>query len=84
MPEFLLAEHLATKLDLQPAELPQFEQRGIIKAVKKNGHTYYSAQDVYRLKGVLHFMRSDGLSLDEAHDRIANWNHIAQAAGAAN
>jgi hypothetical protein len=39
---------------------------------------------VYRLKGILHFMRSDGLSLDEAHDRIANWNHIAQAAGAAN
>jgi DNA-binding transcriptional MerR regulator len=84
MPEFVLAEHLATKLDIQFAELPQFEQRGIIKAVKKNGHTYYSSRDVYRLKGVLHFMRTDGLSVDDAFDRVTNWNHLTQAAGAAN
>lgn len=84
MPEFVLAEHLATKLDIQSAELPQFEQRGIIKPVKKNGHTYYSSRDVYRLKGVLHFMRTDGLSVDDAFDRVTNWNHLTQAAGAAN
>lgn len=83
MPEFLLAEHLAMKLELQPVELPQFEQKGIIKAVNKNGHTYYSAKDVYRLKGVLHFMRNDGLSLDDAYDRVANWNQM-QAEAAAN
>jgi DNA-binding transcriptional MerR regulator len=79
MPEFMLAEHLASKLEIEMAELPQFEQRGIIKAVKKNGRIYYSSRDMYRLKGVLHFMR-DGLSIEEAHDRVANFHHMKQTA----
>jgi DNA-binding transcriptional MerR regulator len=83
MPEFLLAEQLALKLDLTQAELPGFEAEGIIRAVKKNGRTYYSSGDFCRLKGVLHFMRTDGLSLAEAQDRVANWNWFSQAAASA-
>lgn len=79
MPEFLLAEHMASKLELEQTELPQFEQRGIIKAVMKNGRVYYSSRDFYRLKGVLHFMRN-GLSIEDAHDRVANFNQLSQAA----
>jgi DNA-binding transcriptional MerR regulator len=83
MPEFLLAELLAAKLELDTTDLPQFEAQGIIKAVKKNGRTYYSSRDFYRLKGVLHFMRSKGLSVEEAQDRVANWNWFSQSAVAA-
>lgn len=83
MPEFLLAEMLANKLNLQPADLTEFEAEGIIKAVNKNGRTYYSSRDFYRLKGVLHFMRDQGLSLDEAHDRVVNWKWFPQASAAA-
>jgi DNA-binding transcriptional MerR regulator len=82
MPEFLLAEQLASKLSLEVSELPQFEAQGILKPVSKNGRTYYSSRDFYRLKGILHFMREKGLSLDEAHDRVANWNWFPQAAAA--
>jgi DNA-binding transcriptional MerR regulator len=82
MPEFILAAHLAAKLEVNESELPQFEQQGIIKAVDKNGNTYYSARDFYRLKGVLHFMQK-GLSADEALERITNWNWFAQGVGAA-
>lgn len=85
MPEFLLAEQLAVKLKLVQAELGPFEAQGIIRAVKKNGRTYYSSRDFYRLKGVLHFMRTKGLSMDEAQDEVANWNGLAQpAASSAN
>jgi len=80
MPEFLLAEQLAEKLDITQAELLDFEAQELIQPVKKNGRTYYSSRDFYRLKGVLHFMRTMGLSLDEAQDRVANWNWFAQAA----
>jgi DNA-binding transcriptional MerR regulator len=82
MSEFLLAEQLATKLDLMENELSQFESHGILKPVKKNGRTYYSSRDFYRLKGVLHFMRANGLSMEEAQDRVANWNWIPQAQSA--
>jgi len=79
MPEFLLAEQLAGKLDLSTADLPQFEAQGILKPVSKNGRTYYSSRDFYRLKGVLHFMRANGLSIEEAQDRVANWDWFSQA-----
>lgn len=83
MSEFILAEQVAIKLDLMQDNLPEFESQGILKPVKKNGRTYYSSRDFYRLKGVLHFMRTNGLSIEEAQDRVANWNWFAQANSAA-
>jgi len=82
MPEFILAAHLASKLNLDQSDLPMYEQEGIIKPVSKNGNTYYSARDFYRLKGVLHFMREKGLSSNEALDRVLNWDWFTQTAGA--
>lgn len=83
MSEFILAAHLAAKLDLNETDLPLYEQQGILKPVNKNGNTYYSARDFYRLKGVLHFVREQGLSPDEAYDRVLNWNWFGQSATAA-
>jgi hypothetical protein len=83
MPEFLLAELLASKLELSTNDLPEFEAQGILKPVHKNGRTYYSSRDFYRLKGVLHFMRTNGLSIEEAQDRLANWNWFPQGQAAA-
>jgi DNA-binding transcriptional MerR regulator len=80
MSEFLLAEQLTAKLNLTGSDLSQFESQGILKPVTKNGHTYYSSRDFYRLKGVLFFMRDKGLTLDEAQDRVANWNWFTQSA----
>jgi len=80
MPEFLLAEHLAQKLEIEQNELFRFESEGVIRAVKKNGRTYYSSRDFYRLKGVLHFMRTKGLSVEEAQDQVANASLLSQAA----
>ena len=79
MPEFLLAQQLASKLELSLDELAQFEAQGILKPVSKNGRVYYSSRDFYLLKGVLHFMRTNGLSLEEAQDRVTNWNWFPQA-----
>jgi DNA-binding transcriptional MerR regulator len=70
MPEYILAELLATKLGLSPEELRSFEAKGVIRPVAKNGRAYYSSRDWYRLKGVLHFMRDKGLSLEEARARV--------------
>jgi DNA-binding transcriptional MerR regulator len=70
MPDFFLAEHLAAKLGLLQKELSDFEARGVIRRVAKNGRTYYSSQDFYRLKGVLHFMRNKGLSVEAARGRV--------------
>lgn len=70
MPDYFLAEHLPKKLGVTADELADFERRGVIKAVSKNGRRYYSAQDWYRLKAVLHFIRAEGLSLEKARFRL--------------
>ena len=71
MPEYFLAEHLAAKMGLSKDGLASFEAKGVVRAVVKNRRTYYSSRDFYRLKGVLHFMRDKGLSLEAARARVA-------------
>jgi DNA-binding transcriptional MerR regulator len=63
------AEHLADKLEISPAQLSDFEQKGIIKGIAKVGRVFYSSRDLYRLKGILLFM-SRGLTLEEALRRV--------------
>ena len=70
MPDYILSAHLATKLGLSEDELRNFERRRVIQAKQKNGATYYSSRELYKLKGVLYFMRKKGLSLEEARDRV--------------
>ncbi len=76
MSEFMLAQHFAAKLNLEESKLPEFVAQGIIKPVKKNGNTYFSSRDLYRLRGVLHFMEN-GLTADEAFDRVLHANAFA-------
>jgi DNA-binding transcriptional MerR regulator len=70
MPDYILEDHLIQRLELSQMDLQGFEQRGIIQGVEKNGYVFYSSREFYRLKGVLHYMRSQGLSLDEARAKV--------------
>ena len=70
MPDYFLVEHLAAKMGLSKEGLASFEAKGVIRAVVKNRRTYYSSRDFYRLKGVLHFVRHKGLSLEAARARV--------------
>ena len=70
MPDYILDNHLIRMLELSPMDLQRFEQRGIIEGVEKNGLVFYSSREFYRLKGVLHYMRNQGLSLDDARAKM--------------
>lgn len=79
MPDYFLADSLATKLGLGWKELQEYEARGVIHSVIKEGRTYYSSQDFYRLKGILHFTRNKGLSLEEAQARVPSRPKLVSA-----
>jgi DNA-binding transcriptional MerR regulator len=70
MPDYILEDHLIQRLELSPMDLQGFEQRGIIQGVEKNGYVFYSSREFHRLKAVLHYMRNQGLSLDEARAKV--------------
>lgn len=67
---YLPAEHVAGKLNLSSEELLEFEAKGVISGVSRVGRTFYSSRDVYRLKAVLHFMRTRGMSVEQAQERM--------------
>jgi DNA-binding transcriptional MerR regulator len=62
-------EHLLDKLQISPQELNHLEQKGIVKGITKAGRVFYSARDLYRLRGIRVFM-SRGLTLEEAQKRV--------------
>ena len=63
------AEHLLEKLQISAAQLQDFEEKGIVHGISKVGRVFYSARDMYRLKGILLLM-SRGLPLDVAKWRV--------------
>lgn len=70
MPDYFLREHFAAKLGIPEAELAKFEMEGVIRPVPKKGRLYFPSSDLYRVKAILHFMRTDGLSLNEARAKF--------------
>lgn len=66
MPDYFLPEHLAARLAITTDDLADFESRGLIHSVTKHGRRYYSAQDAYRLKGILYLVRKKGLRVGQA------------------
>jgi DNA-binding transcriptional MerR regulator len=71
MPDYFRADQLAIKLALPLEELKKFEDQGLIRGVHKSGQTFYSSHDFYKLKGLLHFVRDEGLSLKAARARLS-------------
>ena len=63
---YFAAEHLVSKLQISEAQLRDFEARGIVLGITKGGRTFYSSRDLYRLKGILFFMRTRGFSVEQA------------------
>lgn len=63
------AEHLLDQLVISASQLEDFEGKGIVQGIPKEGRVFYSSRDMYRLKGILLFM-SRGLTLAEAQRRV--------------
>jgi len=66
---YFLAEQLLNKLQISAQELSDLEQKGIVKGLTRAGRVFYSSRDLYRLKGILLFMRR-GLTLEDAQWRV--------------
>ena len=77
---YFAAEHLMRKLQISEAQLRDFEARGIIVGITKAGRTFYSSRDLYRLKGILFFMRTRRFSIERAWKYVDQPGVLASAA----
>lgn len=66
MGDYLLAEHLMARLGLSPQQLEQAQQAGFAQPVEKNGHTFYSATQAYKLRAACNLMEKKGYTWERA------------------
>jgi DNA-binding transcriptional MerR regulator len=79
MPDYFRADQLAAKLKLTLDELKQYEELGLIHGVKKGSYVFYTSNDLYKLRGLLHFMRDEGMSLKAARARLSKAGVLVSA-----
>ena len=63
---FVSAESASRQAGITQTQLKELADAGIISGVEKNGCTFYSPRDVYRMKAIRFLMRTRGLTLDQA------------------
>ena len=55
---------------LTAAEVNNYEARGVIQSTAKGASRFYSLREVYRMKGILHFIRTEGLNPETAAAKV--------------
>ena len=55
---------------LTAAEVKDYEVRGLIRSTTKGAHRFYSLREAYRAKGIIYFMRTHGLTAEQAAVRL--------------
>jgi DNA-binding transcriptional MerR regulator len=55
---------------LTAVEVKDYEARGLIRSTTKGAHCFYSLREAYRAKGIIYFMRTQGLTAEQAALRV--------------
>jgi DNA-binding transcriptional MerR regulator len=55
---------------LTAAEVQEYEARGFIRSTTKGDNRFYSQREAYRTKGIIYFMRAQGLTAEQAAAKI--------------
>jgi len=55
---------------LTAEEVNKYEARGLIRSTVKGANHFYSLREAYRVKGIIYFMKTHGLSADDAAVRV--------------
>lgn len=54
---------------LTAEEVRTYEERGVIRGTTKGKNQFYSLREVYRVKGIQYFIRTEGLTPEEAAEK---------------
>jgi DNA-binding transcriptional MerR regulator len=68
--QYVALMNFCERTGLTAAEVNDYETRGVIQSTVKGANRFYSLREVYRMKGILHFIRTEGLNPEEAAAKI--------------
>jgi MerR HTH family regulatory protein len=67
---FVSAESASRQAGITQTQLKELDDAGVVSGVEKNGCTFYSTCEVYRLKSIRFLMKTRGLTLDQARLQV--------------
>jgi DNA-binding transcriptional MerR regulator len=70
MPDYYTPQQLAQKLDIAESTITELQTKGLLQPTVKDGRSYFSSRQAYRLRAAVRWARKDKIDLQEAFARV--------------
>jgi len=70
MPDYYTSQHLAQLLGIAEATITELQSKGWLQPMMKDGKSFLSSQQAYRLRAAVRWARKDKLDLQEAFAKV--------------
>lgn len=70
MSDYYTPAQLAQRVRVSEAEIRNLQQKGLLQATVKNGKTFYSSQQAYRLQAAVRWAKRDSVQLEKALSQV--------------
>jgi DNA-binding transcriptional MerR regulator len=80
MPDYYTSQQLAQALGIAETTITELQGKGLLQPTVKDGRSFLSSQQAYRLRAAIRWARKDKIDLPEAFAKVeARW--LAQTSG---
>jgi DNA-binding transcriptional MerR regulator len=80
MPDYYTSQQLAQTLGIAEATITELQRKGLLQPTVKDGKSFLSSQQAYRLRAAVRWARKDKIDLQEAFAKVEErW--LAQSSG---
>jgi DNA-binding transcriptional MerR regulator len=74
MPDYYTSQQLAQALGIAETTITELQGKGLLQPTVKDGRSFLSSQQAYRLRAAIRWARKDKIDLPEAFARVeARW-----------
>jgi DNA-binding transcriptional MerR regulator len=70
MPDYYTSQQLAQTLGIAEATITELERKGLLQPTVKDGKSFLSSQQAYRLRAAIRWARKDKIALQDAFAKV--------------
>jgi DNA-binding transcriptional MerR regulator len=70
MPDYYTPQQLAQRLDIAESTIAELQTKGLLRPTVKDGRSYFSSRQAYRLRAAVRWASKDKIDLQEAFARV--------------
>jgi DNA-binding transcriptional MerR regulator len=70
MPDYYTSQQLAQSLGIAETTITEFQRKGLLQPTVKDGRSFFSSRQAYRLRAAIRWARKDKIDLQEAFAKV--------------